>query len=152
MKNNAKQRNPDKEKKQLWKEIELIYRKSVNSIWSILKNKKVYHFYEDKDGWDDNPQPITGCVREEMTPEEIIVWMYENDVNPRNTKSPDIYTDYEISSFKENRNMMKIEDCKRSIEFYKEQIKKNEGRIKDLQRENTMKELEKDAKRFGVKI
>ena len=124
MKSNAKQRNPDKEKKQLWKEIELIYRKSVNSIWSILKKKKVYHFYEEKDGWDDNPQPITGCVREEMTPEEIIVWMYENDVNPRNMKSPYIYTDDEISSFKENRNMMKIEDCKRSIEFCKEQIKK----------------------------
>lgn len=135
MKSNDKKFNQDKEKKQLWKDIELIYRNSVKSIQSILKKKKSYHFYEDKDGWDETPQPITGCVREEMTPEEIIVWMYENDVNPRNIKSPYIYSDKDIESFKKNRNLLKIEDYKNSIKFYKEQIKKYEKRIEDFKSE-----------------
>lgn len=119
-------------KKKLWNELEKIYRKSVKSATSLIKKAKICHFYEEKDGWDDSPQPITGHVVEEMTPEEIFVWMYENDVNPRNMRSPYIYTDDEIESFKKNRGLLKIEDYKRSIEFCKEQIKKYEGRIKDL--------------------
>ena len=133
MKSNAKQRNIEKTKKNIWKKLEGFYRGSIKSAGSLLKQMKVYHFYEDKDGWDDNPLPISGRVNEEMTPEEIFVWMYKNDVNPRNMKTPYIYTDEEIKSFKKNRSLLKIEDCKRSIEFYKEQIKKYEDRIEDLQ-------------------
>lgn len=135
MKSNAKQRNLDKEKKKLWKEFERIYRKSVSSAKSLLKKAKVFHFFEEKDGWDDTPQPISGHVCDEMTPEEIFVWMYENAVNPRNIRSPYIYSDEEIESFRKNRNLLKIEDWKKSIEFYKEQIKKYEKRICDVERE-----------------
>jgi hypothetical protein len=123
-------------KKSIWNELEAVYRNSVAEINKILKKNKNFHFFETKDGWDDSTQPISGITYEEMTPEEIIVWMYENEVSPRSVKSPYIYTDREIRLYRENRDLAKIEDWKNSIEFCKEQIRKYENRISEV-RKNT---------------
>lgn len=133
MKSNAKQRKQDREKRELWKNIELVYRNAKKAIASLLKKNKRYHLYEDKDGWDNSVQPISGHVNEEMVPGEIIAWMYENDVNPRSIKSPYIYSDDEIGYYRKNRDLLKIEDWKKSIEFYKEQIRKYKKRISDAE-------------------
>jgi len=126
VKDNTKQR-----KNRIYNEIVKIYTSAVKQTFSILKDNPDIHFFEEKDGWDNTPEPFTGHQREPMEVEELFIWMCENSISPRSIKSPYIYTDDEIMSFRKNCALAKIGDWKKSIEFYKKEIKKYENKIND---------------------
>lgn len=130
MKSNATG-NTKQRKNRIYKELVKIYSSAVKQASSIFKKNPDVHFFEEKDGWDNTPEPFTGHQKTPMEVEELFIWMCENSISPRSIQSPYIYTDAEIKNFKENHALAKVEDWKKSIEFYKKEIKKYENRIKD---------------------
>lgn len=110
-------------KNQIRNQILTIYKNAVDGVSNVLSGNIDVHFYETENGWDKTPDKIPGFVNVELSPEEILNWMYENNATARKIDEVlYVYTDDEIKSFNDNRIQYVIDSWKKSIGMHEKTI------------------------------